>query len=233
VLTGEGGCTVRSNALEADRALLGRVSTAERVADVLRARISAGFFPPGARLVEEDITAALGVSRNTLREAFRLLGHERLLVHQLNRGVFVRVLDLPDVVDLFRMRRLLECAVVRAVTEPPAELARIAEAVDAGRAALREGDWQALGTANIGFHQALVSIAGSPRVDDLMRGLLAELRLVFHVMANPKAFHEPYLARNEQILAALSDGDGARAERLLADYLEAAERQLTSAYRPA
>jgi hypothetical protein len=36
----------QGQALEADRALLGRTSTAERVADVLRTRITEGFFPP-------------------------------------------------------------------------------------------------------------------------------------------------------------------------------------------
>jgi DNA-binding GntR family transcriptional regulator len=68
-----------------------------------------------------------------------------------------------------------------------------------------------LGTANIAFHQALVAIAGSPRFDELMRGLLAELRLVFHVMDDPRWFHKPYLARNQEILDVLTVGDGPRA----------------------
>ena len=67
--------------LRAEAPRLGRASTAGRVADVLRTRITEGSLAPGTRLSEEDIGAALGVSRNTLREAFRLLGHERLLVH--------------------------------------------------------------------------------------------------------------------------------------------------------
>ncbi len=41
--------------------------------DILRSRISEGYFPPGTRLSEDSIGGALGVSRNTLREAFRLL----------------------------------------------------------------------------------------------------------------------------------------------------------------
>lgn len=101
-----------------DRALLGRTSTAERVSDILRSRIAEGYFPPGTRLSEDSIGGALGVSRNTLREAFRLLTHERLLVHELNRGVFVRVLSVADVEDIYRTRTLVECAVVRGLGEP-------------------------------------------------------------------------------------------------------------------
>ncbi|WP_445188536.1 GntR family transcriptional regulator [Pseudonocardia sp. Cha107L01] len=225
-----------ADGLVADRALLGRTSTAERVAGILRTRVSAGYFPPGTRLAEEDITEALGISRNTLREAFRLLTHERLLEHKLNRGVFVRVLDMADVLDLYRVRKHVECSVARTVTEPPPNLADIADAVRQGELSLGEQDWRGLGTANIRFHQEIVAVAGSPRLDELMRGVLAELRLVFHVMANPRWFHEPYLSRNRDILAALERGNGVEAEHLLAKYLDDAERQLVEAYtarRPA
>lgn len=216
--------------LVADRALIGQASRAEQVAAVLRTRISTGWFRPGQRLAEDEITAALGVSRNTLREAFRLLAHERLLMQELNRGTFVRVLDVEDVVDLYRVRTHVECSVVRTVSLPPVSLPRIAETVAEGRAALENQDWRALGTANIAFHQELVAIAGSPRLDELMRGLLAELRLVFHVMDDPRWFHEPYLARNQEILDVLARGDGSAAAELLRAYLADAERQLVTAY---
>ena len=99
--------------LAQDRSRLGRSSTAERVADILRDRIIEGLFKPGQRLSEESICEALGVSRNTLREAFRLLSHERLLDHRLNRGVFVRVLSVEDVADLYQVRRVIEGVAVR------------------------------------------------------------------------------------------------------------------------
>ncbi|NKQ54819.1 GntR family transcriptional regulator [Amycolatopsis sp. K13G38] len=218
--------------LEADRSLLGRTSTADRLADVLRSRITEGYFAPGTRLSEEAIGGALGVSRNTLREAFRLLTHERLLVHELNRGVFVRALTAEDVADLYRVRRLVECSIVRAITSPLGEaLAPARAAVEAGEDAAKRGAWRELGTADIHFHQALGTLAGSPRVDELMRGVLAELRLVFHVMVDPQPFHEPYLTRNRQILTALENGHGLRAETLLGSYLKDAERQLLAAYR--
>ncbi|GAA1981689.1 GntR family transcriptional regulator [Amycolatopsis minnesotensis] len=223
----------RAVGLEADRGLLSRTSTAERVADILRTRISEGFFQPGARLSEHDIGNALGVSRNTLREAFRLLTHERLLSHELNRGVFVRMLRVEDVIDLYRVRKLVECAAVRPVTEPPEGLARIARAVSDGAVAAEGERWQHLGTANIHFHQAIAALTGSSRVDELMRGIFAELRLVFHVMADPRWFHERYLSRNHEILDRLRVGDGEGAEELLAVYLNDSERQLVEAYAAA
>lgn len=220
----------RADELAGDRALLGRTSTAERVADILRTRIAEGFFPPGARLSEESIGGALGVSRNTLREAFRLLTHERLLVHQLNRGVFVRVLAVDDVADIYRTRRLVECAVVHGLGRPPYALDGLADAVAEGEKAARSRDWTGVSTANIHFHRELVALAGSARTDELMRGVLAELRLAFHVVADPRGLHEPYLVRNREILDALAAGERATAERLLARYLDDSRDGMVEVY---
>ncbi|MER5206888.1 GntR family transcriptional regulator [Streptomyces sp. NPDC002825] len=225
-LSGTGGLTD-------DRVLLGRTSTAERVADILRTRIAEGYFPPGSRLSEESIGGALGVSRNTLREAFRLLTHERLLVHELNRGVFVRVLAVGDVDDIYRTRRLVECAVVRGLGQPPFAVDGLTAAVAEGEAAARADDWTGVSTANIHFHRELVALAGSARTDELMRGVLAELRLAFHVVDDPRALHEPYLRRNREILDALRAGERASAERLLARYLDDSRTRVAAAYAQA
>jgi DNA-binding GntR family transcriptional regulator len=220
--------------LAVERASLSRASTAGRVADILRTRITEGRLLPGTRLSEEDIGSALGVSRNTLREAFRLLAHERLLVHEFNRGVFIRRLSVDDVHDLYRFRRLVEGGVLRACS-PDASLDDVRRAVEEGEEAAADGRWGDVGTANMRFHQAVAALSGSPRVEEAMRHALAELRLVFHVMAAPQTFHEPYLAENRRILELLTSGDNAAAARALEDYLTAAEAQLTAAYadRPA
>ncbi|HEY3466608.1 MAG TPA: GntR family transcriptional regulator [Amycolatopsis sp.] len=216
--------------LAADRGLVSRKSTAERVAGVLRKRIAEGYFLPGGRLSEQDIGNALGVSRNTLREAFRLLTHERLVTHELNRGVFVRIPSVEDVVDIYRVRKIIECAAVRGVTAKPSSFARIKEKVEIGDEAARSGNWKDLGTANVWFHQELAALSGSERVNELVGRLTAELRLVFHIMAEPRRFHERYLPRNHEILDRLEAGDGPGAEQLLMKYLEDAEEQLVGAY---
>ena len=230
VLNGTEAGTGRGTGLADDRPLPGRTGTAERVADVLRSQVAEGRFAPGARLSEESICGALGVSRNTLREAFRLLTHEGLLVHELNRGVFVRRVTVDDLADIYRLRVLVECAAVRGLGRPPYPLAEVEAAVAAGERAAADRAWRSLSAANIRFHRALVALAGSPRIDEVMRGVLAELGLVFHVMDDPRRFHEPYLARNRQILDALRAGDAPGAERLLGEYLVDSRRQLTGAY---
>lgn len=217
--------------LAADRAQLDRVSTAERVADVLRTRVIVGDLPPGTRLSEEAIGSALGVSRNTLREAFRLLTHERLLAHELNRGVFVRTLTEADVADLYRLRKVVECGALRYADVGEDDLRLVHLVIDDAVRAAEKEEWVAVGTHNLRFHQSLCGLAGSPRVDEMMRGILAEMRLVFHVMGDPRQFHEPYIARNRAILETLAGGDQSGAERMLATYLDDAEHQIIEGYR--
>lgn len=105
-----------------------------------------------------SIGSALGVSRNTLRQAFRLLAHERLLVHEFNRGVSIRRLNVEDVHDLCSVRRLVEGGVLR-VCSPDARLDDVRSAVEEGEQAAAEGRWVDVGTANMRFHQAY---AGRP-----------------------------------------------------------------------
>lgn len=218
--------------LATERQRIAPASTAERVVDVLRERISQGEIAPGSKLSEETLSGVLGVSRNTLREAFRLMSHERLVVHELNRGVFVRTLTPADVADLYRVRRLIECSAVRHASRKALDegLPGLARAVAAGQAAAEADDWQAVGTADLAFHQNIAFLEGSPRVDALMRALLAELRLVFHVVNSPRQFHEPYLERNEQILQRLAAYELTPAERLLRRYLDDAEAHILANY---
>ena len=206
-------------------------STAERVADVLRAGITEGHLPPGSRLSEQQISAVLGVSRNTLREAFRLLGHEGLLVHRLHAGVVVPDLDEAAVMDLYRLRLVLEVQAVLGVTRvDEGDVERRRRDLADAESAAAEGRWTDVGTANLSFHQHLVAMARSPRTDAVARRLLAELRLAFH-MAGEKDLYEKFLPRNHELVALLEEGDTAKAAVELERYLQDSRAELIEAYR--
>lgn len=217
--------------LAEDRAALTGGSRSQLLAGKLRQRITEGVFRPGERLSEEALSEALSVSRNTLREAFRQLAQEGVLVHEFGRGVFVRTLTVDDVRDVYMMRRILELAAVRNLANAPAAaLEDIRLAVETAEEAAGRSDWGAVGSANMRFHQAVAELAGSRRVREAVRRLLAELRLVFVVMDDLREFHEPYLKSNRELYEMLAAGDAAGAERAFAAYFDAAESQLLAAY---
>ena len=218
-------------ALSRERAALTQASTAGRVTDILRAHITEGLLPPGTRLSEEAIGRALGVSRNTLREAFALLSHERLAVHHMNRGMFVPTLTREDVSDIYALRRLVEGGAARqAGTADPAARQAVCDAVESAEAYAAAGRWLDVRTEDLRFHQAIASLAGSSRVDELMRRALAELRLIFHVMESAEDFHQPFLRRNRVIAELVMRADGEKAEHELLCYLTDAETQILARY---
>lgn len=209
-------------------ALPRRASTAEAVAGVLRGQIAEGRILPGAQLREERIAAGLEVSRNTVREAFRLLAHERLVEHALHRGVFVRTVGPDGIREMYRTRRLVEPLGVQPAGEP-AHLAALTEVVERGEAAAADGDWEAVGTADIDFHRRLVAACNSVHVTSMFEGLLAELRLAFLQLPDREALHEPFLRRNRRLLDLIATGDVDAALADLDDYLDAAETHLLAA----
>ncbi|GAA1255897.1 GntR family transcriptional regulator [Arthrobacter pascens] len=204
-------------------------SVATRVASELRLQIAEGVLPPGTKLKEEALSEELGVSRNTVREAFAELASERLVVRQPNRGVFVASLEVSDIHDVYAVRRAIEVSAVRGGGSPES-VAAVRAAVEEGKRAAAAGDSEGLGTANQHFHGALVAMAGSERLNTIMSQVLAEMRLFFHRAAIDGGFYQDYLADNEQICTALEAGDAElAAERLLA-YLARSEAHQTAVH---
>lgn len=224
--------TIDPGRLDEARLPLRRTALSSQVAAVLRGSILHGDLRPGTRLIEADLCSALAVSRNTLREAFRSLLEEQLIDHALNRGMFVHTPRPEEVADLYRCRRVVECAAVRR-SEAPGEvgLAAMRDALAIAEQAAEVEDWLAVGTADIAFHAGIAALHGSYHLDRLMAPIWNQTRLAFHVMDDPLRFHSAYLKRNLAILNRFEAGDPG-IERMLHDYLCDAERELTAAIQP-
>lgn len=207
---------------------LQRPTTAQRVAEILRERILRGELSSGTQFAEQAVSGALGVSRNTLREAFQILVGEHLLVHEPHRGVFVRRLDVSDVRDIYTFRRLVECAAL-AHPSSPRGLVEMRAAVAQGVDAAARGAWHEVGTADVRFHMGVTAVAGSERLDQAMRGLFAELRLAFALVPHPHELHRPFLDLNAEILELAEQGRADRASLLLRRYLDDAEARIIAA----
>jgi DNA-binding GntR family transcriptional regulator len=201
----------------------------ERVAAKLRDRVLDGELVPGLQLNEKAISDALGISRNTLREAFRLLTHERLLVHEHSRGVFVGEPGVEEVADIYAARRVIECGAIRRWSGASKEARQaVRDSVAFGVQGAEAENWVDVGTANIRFHRTITALAGSLRLDEEVERLLAELRLAFHVMGNPREFYQDYLPMNQAILSLLDAGSVVEAEQELLRYLDTAESHLVT-----
>lgn len=206
------------------------------LADVLRQQIIDGEFSPGARLSETVLAERFEVSRNTLREAFRVLEEQGLIEHIPHRGVSVASPTIADVVDIYRARRVIECTALRHSEPEHPAVQRMRDAVEAAEAGISratprdEAAWREVGSANMAFHVAIVDLADSPRLARTYRDVAAELRLAFLEIDDPRSLHEPFVRRNRAVLTAfLEHGADAGAEEL-ERYLIQSERTVLGAF---
>ena len=215
-------------------AMLGNLGTAPAehahtgawVAALLRARIAEGQLVPGAKLSEQALSTALGVSRNTLREAFAALAGEAMVDRIPNRGVFVAHPGSDDVREIYRVRRTIEPAAVLWGEVTEETLGAMDAIVERAVAARDAGSVTDMADANQSLHKAVVSLTGSETLEVLMERVLAKMRLVFHSMATAPDFHSHYVDRNVELVGHLRAGDREAAAEALRSYMDAAETEL-------
>lgn len=198
--------------------------TGEWVAAVLRSKIAEGKLRPGSKLSEIVLSSKLGVSRNTLREAFTVLSSELIITRIPNRGVFVASPGRAEIQEIYRVRRMLEPAA--ALWGQELDIKELATAVGEAREALARGSVDDMAAANQRFHEVLIQGTGSTSLVAMMTRVLAQMRLVFHAMNDAPDFHSHYVELNAELLELLTAGNRVKAAELLRSYLDKAEAEL-------
>ena len=200
------------------------------LADVLRQSIIEGDFAPGSRLSETALAERFAVSRNTLREAFRVLAEQGLVEHVPHRGVSVAAPSIADVVDIYRARRIIECTALRHCEPSHPAVQTMTDALATAEAHLPDEDWHLVGSANMAFHTAIVALADSPRLARTYRDLAAELRLVFLEIDDPRSLHGPFVRKNRTVLEALLAHGPEAAADTLETYLISSQHTVLGAF---
>ena len=208
------------------------IAVPERVAKTLRDRIVEGDLRPGAPLREVALADELGVSRNTLREAIRLLTTEELVDVKRHRGAVVKMITVEEVRDIYLVRRTLELrAVEDSALATDRAMAALERSCRAAEQAAGAGSWREVGTASLRFHQALVATLGSPRLDALFGTTVAQMRLAFAAIADEGDFQQSFVPRDREICDLLAAGSRAAAAAALRRYLDDAERAVVEVLR--
>ncbi len=205
-------------------------SVAGRIAEVLAERIIRGELAPGARLMQDHLAAEFAASHVPVREAFRKLEAQGLVISKPRCGVRVSHLDPGVVLEVTEMRAALESLALHHA------LPRLSAAdLEAAHAALVEGeasdqiaDWEA---ANRRFHLAFTAPCGMSRLMASIRDLhRSDARFLF---ATWKQLHwQPRSATEHRaILDAITRGDGESARALLEAHIREAGNALVERLR--
>lgn len=198
-------------------------TVATRIAEAIAERIIAGTLQPGGALRQDHVAREFNSSHVPVREAFRQLEAQHLVVGLPRRGVRVAPLDANSVREIAEMRAALEVLALRHAA-PRMNSAHLAQI----ELALIEGDnaetLQEFEAANRAFHQALVAPCGMKRLLASLDGLqLANSRLVF-ATARSSGWRPRSNQDHRLILGALRSRNIDQACNLLARHIQTIER---------
>jgi DNA-binding GntR family transcriptional regulator len=190
----------------------------------LRDEILSGATDPGERLVEEQLTRRLGISRAPLREALRLLAEQGLVEHVPRRGSRVATLSDRDVEELYSVRDVLERHVVETALPVAAgtDLGGMHDALDTMTAAAEAGDRLAVADSHRAFHMALAALAGNRQLSLVYESVLVKIQLYMALNlrreAETTASPMDGVRRHRRLLAAIESGDSPTILRELASH---------------
>lgn len=209
-----------------DIAPLIKRSLVDQALEQLRWRIAEGKWAIGERLpTEPELAAELGISRNTMREAMRVLAFSGLIEIRQGDGSYLRSMTDP----LGTMRALSHCTL-----EQAQETRQILEVEAIGLAALRRtqddlkglrealersgelyhGDLEAYISADLVFHNRLVDAAHNPALSELYQYFSsivgAQLRQTLNISPRRQAVFDLHIA----LLDAVENQDPERAKSL-------------------
>lgn len=201
------------------------VSLVDAVAESLRRAIIDSQYEAGAALTEIRVSEDFGVARSTAKAAVERLVTAGFLERAPHRSARVPRLSAADVDDLYETRRIIESAAVRRAASSASLHAAITDAeAELLRAAL-VGDRDAVASADVAFHTALVQAAGLQALSSLHSLLMgrAHIAMVQVQRRNPSGALRSH-AEHEAILESIREGDAEAAAHRLDDHLRRAQQ---------
>jgi DNA-binding GntR family transcriptional regulator len=189
----------------------------EQVVNAIVSEIVDGDLPSNARLIQDELARAYGVSRHPVQQALLLLRDRGLVREAPGRGLIVSPLDVGFVRNLYEMRAMLDGLAARLAAERGADRAR-AEGpafLELGHAAVKGGSLNDQIEADMRFHSFLNELSGNSLIGETTAPHWPYLRRVMgEVLRDDAQMPQIILSEHVAILDAVIASDGAEAEAL-------------------
>ena len=202
-----------------------------RLRNQLRADIVAGIWPLGGHVTLAQLSAHYEVSANPVREALLQLQGEGVVAMRMNRGAVVPMVDAKYIDNLCRVRGAIQAMTAReaACSATPAQMREIAALGAAYEAAVGIGDAAQCVQANRALHRAIDAVADNQIALDLLEGR-SSLMDAFRRQVGYRAGRlDEVVAQHRDLIAAITSGDEAAAERASLEHTDSARRDLLAA----
>jgi DNA-binding GntR family transcriptional regulator len=198
--------------------------------DSIKQYILDGKLDEGARLTEEFLANALGISKSPIREALNRLETDGLIRIEPRRGAYLQDFATKDINDLYDLREALETHVVRTVQPSPELLAELNQSVQRMRRYLQDNDKPRYIDEDMRFHAILATATKNERLCralENVQNLIWIFRRKTYDLSSSTAqdFHEA-------IVMALNTGDRVQAEATMRKHIRTVQDRLIEFLAP-
>ena len=202
-------------------------AASDKAYEILKQRVIAGSYAPGAQLKEEHIARELDISRTPIRAALHRLVEDGLATAETGRGVRVAEWTEADIQETYELRGLLEGhAAERAARRGGAALADRLDALnDQMERAIAQGGSvlpERLQEINAQFHRAILDASGSPRLRGMLAGLIDMPVVIRSYFINQPNDNVQSLQHHRDLAAAVRAGDPELARQVMQLHLRVA-----------
>jgi DNA-binding GntR family transcriptional regulator len=198
---------------------------------ILKYRILTCTLAPNQRLIENEISTEMNISRTPLREALNRLHLEGLVVLTRYRGYAVAPVTLADIRELCEVRRFIEAeaaglAAERATSAECDDLLSLAELpYTPGERATYDNYLR----ANTAFHHALARCSHNRRLENMVMSVLDQLHRPLYLGLDVGIEAGAATAEHLQVLEAVRARDAARARCLMTEQISRTEGRIVAA----
>jgi DNA-binding GntR family transcriptional regulator len=192
----------------------------ESVYEAILEMIITGDLKPGQHLVEKELAALLGVSRQPVREALQWLKKDEWVDLRPGYGAFVHVPTSEEADQLLSVRTLLEAESARlaAMQATKEGVQRLRDIYERGVRSLKEDDVEAVVSANAELHASITQMSGNKVLMELAGQVDRRVRWYHTPVAKSrgkKAWDE-----HAALIEAIAEGDAESAARLMREHTE-------------
>jgi len=211
------------------------LSVTESALQFLRRRIITGDLKPGQKLNECSLSEELGISRPPLRETFRILEKDQLVIAIPRKGTYVTELSIRDFEEVCQIREMVECYVVDLLKiSNVRDLPKMASALDRGLALNlsfgRTNPDELLNDIGVllAFHYILIEYSGNSRVSKIYHSMSYNLARYQFIYFNVDGAVQYSLDEHEKILELIRNGNYDQAKEELREHIKYAAKLVKS-----
>jgi len=219
---------VKEKVLASSREFSPPVSIAEGVARFLESKIIRNELKPETRLIERNLSETLGVSRISIREAFRILALSGLVKIIPRKGAQVTAITKQEVEEIYALRAYLvglgaKLAARNISREDLGELKKIASQMAEKS---EKNDLRSYFSLNLKFHRLLSRVGGNQRLHQILENFGKQTHRFRYASLSLPGRMRKSSSYHQRLVEAIQKRDEERAEKIARTIIEEAGRAL-------